>query len=132
MTRLWFSALLFVLVIFLTDREFGQERTRNPSRIDIQRSGSELLIVGTFVNDTEADVEFSYRLDGRKNGPSGTSSTRQSGSFQAESHMEVSLSKIKFNFDSRDVYELTLLIMDGETIVACDSVVYPGAPKKER
>lgn len=96
------------------------------ARILLSREGNDLVIVGTFANRSDDERELFYRLEVEKEGPAGRSVGKQSGPFRAAPREELWLSRMRLSVAPHDVYKIALSIMDGETMVASDSVVVPG------
>ena len=126
------TMVMLTMILFVASGILSQSQTLCRAWVEIDKDGSATTITGRFYNNTVQDLTLTYRLEAEKTGPSGRSSTKQSGSFVAEGQKEVSLSKVVLNIQPNDSCKVTLHIVDGETIVASDSILYHGDSQEER
>ncbi len=80
----------------------------DPARIEVERDGDTLSMRGLFEAADPPDAELSYTLDVSKRGPSGTSSTRQGGTFTPAPGHTDTLSTVRIGVQPGDTVEARL------------------------
>jgi hypothetical protein len=87
------------------------------AQIDVERDGERLHIRGVFANDTTRAGPLAYALAVRRTGPSGTSQTSQSGTFETAPGQTDTLSTVTVNASPGATLRLHLVIRRGETTI---------------
>lgn len=82
--------------------------SEDSARIEAERDGDALLLRGIFEAADPPDAELSYALDVRKQGASGTSSTRQGGVFTPAADRADTLSTVRLGVQPGDTVEARL------------------------
>lgn len=80
----------------------------DPARIEVERDGDTLLMRGIFEAADPPDAELSYTLDVTKRGASGTSTTRQGGTFTPAPGRADTLSTVRLGVQPGDTVEARL------------------------
>lgn len=80
----------------------------DPARIEVERDGDTLLMRGIFEAADPPGAELNYTLDVRKQGASGTSSTRQGGAFTPTPGRADTLSTVRLGVQPGDTVEARL------------------------
>lgn len=88
------------------------------ARIEVERDGGTLLLRGIFEAADPPAAELSYSLDVRKQGASGTSSTRQGGGFTPTPGRADTLSAVHVGVQPGDTVEARLDITGPAGLVA--------------
>ena len=114
------------LTLFLTTFFLAQTTPEHRAWIDAKQTDDMLTIRGKFANDSEQDATFRYELVTTKQGPSGSSSSTQAGSFAAPAREEVSLSNTSINISTEDTYVIELKIFQGDTVYLDDKIEHQG------
>ncbi|MEX0773641.1 MAG: curli-like amyloid fiber formation chaperone CsgH [Balneolales bacterium] len=86
--------------------------------IEIEKLKTGAAIRGMFLNNSDEQVRFVYRLSMHKKGEAGRSSSNQGGFFIAEPGEKVSLSQISITLKDGDTYSINLKIFYGQELVA--------------
>ena len=114
------------LTFFLTTFFLAQATPEHRAWIDAKQTDDMLTIRGKFANDSEQDATFRYELITTKQGPSGSSSSTQAGSFAAPAQDEVSLSNVSINVTPADLYVIELKIFQADSVYLRDKIEYQG------
>ena len=80
----------------------------DPARIEVERDGDTLRMRGLFEAPDPPAAELRYTLDVSKRGPSGTSSTRQGGTFTPTPGRADTLSTVQLGVQPGDTVEARL------------------------
>ncbi|HYE95703.1 MAG TPA: curli-like amyloid fiber formation chaperone CsgH [Rubricoccaceae bacterium] len=105
------AALLpVVLALSFALSGFGEAEIR------LERDGATLLVQGLF--HATGDHALSYRLEAEKRGASGTSTSRQGGTFDARRGEEAVLSTVRLGVQPGDTVEVHLTIYEGDHPIA--------------
>ena len=114
------------LTLFLTTFFLAQSAPEHRAWIDAKQTDDMLTIRGKFANDSEQDATFRYELVTIKQGPSGSSSSTQAGSFAAPAQDEVSLSNVSINVTPADLYVIELKIFQADSVYLRDKIEHQG------
>jgi hypothetical protein len=116
------TAVLGALLLLLGSAVAGPPGAAAPpdstgAQIDVERDGERLHIRGVFANDTTRAGPLAYALAVRRTGPSGTSQTSQSGTFETAPGQTDTLSTVTVNASPGATLRLHLVIRRGETTI---------------
>lgn len=90
------------------------------ARLLIEARGEVLDVRGLFTNGGGLPGRLRYRLLARKQGPSGTSTSQQSGTFQTRPGATEALGTIRLRVQAGDRVLLYFTVLDGERVIARD------------
>ena len=112
---------LFIATFFIS-----QTTPEHRAWIDAQQTDDMLTVRGRFANDSQQDATFRYQLLTTKQGPSGSSTSTQAGSFTAPAGQEVSLSNTSINVTPADLYVIELKIFQADSVYLHDKIEHQG------
>lgn len=121
-----FYSFVFLAVIYITfspDTTMAQKNNPFSAEIQQNKDKNEWTFTACFKNDSTATLSnLSYRFEGQKKGNGGTSSTSQSGRFEAKPNQKIQLATISYNAITQGKIELTLEILHDKTPIAGDTL----------
>ncbi len=115
-----------LFTLFIATFLISQTTPEHRAWIDAQQTDDMLTVRGRFANDSERDATFRYELVTTKQGPSGSSSSTQAGSFTAPAGQEVSLSNTSINVTQNDTYLIELKVFSQDTVYLHDKIEHQG------
>jgi hypothetical protein len=103
--------IIFILLNCILPEGNAQARVENHiSDIRIEEQGDVISIMAIFSNQSDTLTTLKYQLKTTKEGHSGKSFSRQSGTLRAEPGEEVTLSTTKHYWQAGDMYRIRLII----------------------
>jgi hypothetical protein len=124
MTVIVALCLMLVMSNTVPGRASRGEENGSRAHVAVVANGDAIAFTGKFFNGSVDDIHLSYFLKTEKLGRSGCSVSNQTGFFLAAGRREVTLSTMTVNLQPADSCKSTLQVLDGETVVACDSIMY--------
>ena len=121
-----FYSFVFLAVIYITFLPHStMAQKNNPLKAEIRQTehDDQWTFTACFKNDSTSTLSnLSYSFEGLKKGNGGTSSTSQSGRFEAKPGRETELATIRYNAITRGKIELKLTILHDQTPIAGDTL----------
>lgn len=100
------------------------------TRIEVLEEGDRLIVSAVFQNNTQAFLDYEYRLRVERSGPNGSLSSGQSNDFRAGPEQRVVLATTDINRDPADTYVLRLEIVNAKAeVILSDEVTISGKKK---
>ena len=97
---------------------FAQPTDDGSARIDVERTSSGLGVRGIFEAATPPAAELHYELDVNKRGTSGTSTSRQSGTFTPAAGRADTLSTVHLGVQPGDTVRVDLRVLSPSGVLA--------------
>jgi hypothetical protein len=117
---LLYPAIIISGIVHTTQQDSYQ------AKIETNLQGNILKVNGLFLNQSSADIHFSYRLKSERTGKAGVSVNQQAGSAVAAAGQAVTLSQSSFSLQPDDSYSIQLEILDKDKVIAKDSIFHRG------
>lgn len=91
--------------------------------IELEHKSERARIVGKFRNDSNKDLNLSYKMTVVHQAKSGRSTNNQADQFNATPGITIALSEINVKLNSKDYYRILLEVYSGKNRIATDSLV---------
>lgn len=100
------------------------------AELEILEEADRLVVSAIFQNNTQAFLDYEYRLRVERSGPNGSLSSGQRNDFRAGPDQRVVLASTDLNRDPADTYVLRLEILDAKgQVILTDEVIIDGKKK---
>ena len=126
--RINYSVSLFLMTMMVVAcNAFAQPDSTSLGKasLEIKTENGMTNVTGVFINGNKAKKNLSYSMLFDKKGKSGTSTSKQSGYFDAKPNEKVSLSTSGINIKPGDHYIIRLKILDGKKLLLETEKNYP-------
>ncbi len=119
---------ILLTAIFILAAGFNSSQKNDDYKAWIHTEGKSMIKISPrFKNNTNQAVTISYKLQTKKTGAAGNSSSMsQQGQHVIQPNQEAALSVSQINIQSREKLDIKLSVYNNNTLIAQDSLVLNG------
>lgn len=116
--KILLNGIILVIFLFILNRNSFCQKPDDGINIEYSVNGDQLIVEGTFINDSPAAAEVFYHLIIDKESKSGNSKTDQSGEVEIPLKSKITLSRSSVDLKADAIYLIHLTVQSGKKILA--------------